>query len=394
MHEDVELLTQGAIGTAEQSEYANRMLQWKYPDLESIAPAKRADVLEDKVLADSFLSIPKSILIGVIATFFACVVPTAVGTVFASRLLGQKQSVIRTIPGYVEVMGLVASAIGMFVVIQWLKWLGSSLPVPTFGMQIIVLAAIFLPVYTAVRGYRWPSRIAAHTLWVAAVMAFLVYATQARDGYRLAREYVANQQWAKATEAIEARSNIAPTWVYGHFVAGASQAFMDNKKKYQDHCHYLLEQNSRTINAEDAEMTAKLCLLRPEWISEQETALRLADFAVREGQDKRYEHWHLMTRALAALRQGDWKGLESWLAKCKTVKNDQYILGTSEVIEALAAVEHGDLQGAASLQAQAKARMDLEWPSKSWWENRIVFEFLVAELEQKLEEKPEEKLER
>ncbi len=394
MHEDVELLTQGAIGTAEQSEYANRMLQWKYPDLESIAPAKRADVLEDKVLADSFLSIPKSILIGVIATFFACVVPTAVGTVFASRLLGQKQSVIRTIPGYVEVMGLVASAIGMFVVIQWLKWLGSSLPVPTFGMQIIVLAAIFLPVYTAVRGYRWPSRIAAHTLWVAAVMAFLVYATQARDGYRLAREYVANQQWAKATEAIEARSNIAPTWVYGHFVAGASQAFMGNKKKYQDHCHYLLEQNSRTINAEDAEMTAKLCLLRPEWISEQETALRLADFAVREGQDKRYEHWHLMTRALAALRQGDWKGLESWLAKCKTVKNDQYILGTSEVIEALAAVEHGDLQGAASLQAQAKARMDLEWPSKSWWENRIVFEFLVAELEQKLEEKPEEKLER
>ena len=101
-----------------------------------------------------------------------------------------------------------------------------------------------------------------------------------------------------------------------------------------------------------------------------------------------------MTRALAALRQGDWKGLESWLAKCKTVKNDQYILGTSEVIEALAAVEHGDLQGAASLEAQAKARMDLEWPSKSWWENRIVFEFLVAELEQKLEEKPEEKLER
>jgi eukaryotic-like serine/threonine-protein kinase len=93
--------------------------------------------------------------------------------------------------------------------------------------------------------------------------------------------------------------------------AACIHAFLGNKEKYRRSCEAMLNRFEKTNDANEAERTAKACLLLPGLIQETTKVRRLATLASDQGPTNAY---YRLTRALAEYRAGRFTAALEWCA--------------------------------------------------------------------------------
>src|SRR5262249_36621698 len=131
----------------------------------------------------------------------------------------------------------------------------------------------------------------------------------------LGRRSEAAAYWARAQA-------LKPTDTFVMMAAAA--AFLDagDTEKYTALCRQALTRFAGTNDPVRAERFAKVCLLVPTPAESLPRAMTLAETAVARGKDHNSYNWFLMTRGMAAYREGDWAATLDWCGRSRKLRPD------------------------------------------------------------------------
>jgi tetratricopeptide (TPR) repeat protein len=117
----------------------------------------------------------------------------------------------------------------------------------------------------------------------------------------LCRTYVTLGQWAKAAAAYTPLLELNPNDRLSWYKAAALRLHTGDVPGYRQACGDMLTRFGKTGATDDAEQTAKTCLLLPDAVPQVEVVQKLADLAAEKGGP---EGWWGLPKALAEYRAG------------------------------------------------------------------------------------------
>lgn len=157
------MLSHAAIGTSDQQAEANKMLLESYPGLAEIRTDDRARVLTFRVFYDDFYQGPIGTIWGMVMTAVLCLVPCIFGTLFASQLMAEPNSVRWSVLAYSEfaVVMLLLIVSVFFGLLVPLADRTASLPPTLSGWKWHIVVYTFLISWAALsyRRVHWYVRV-------------------------------------------------------------------------------------------------------------------------------------------------------------------------------------------------------------------------------------------
>jgi hypothetical protein len=317
-YNDIRLLSRSMfVDSPEDAQRLRRSILRRHPDLASAVPDARADFLSAKIQLDQVSSVPVGLWYGIAATLLGAMVPTICGTVLAGSMLEREGKLSRVVGPYLEVMGSATS----FCVIGVVYWVGalasSQIASPPIVLQAPFFLGLALACIAALRRWKWTVRLLVSSIWVVALaltVAFFVYLSRTGNAVT---DLVARGELKRAAERLEINIGYDRRDAYAQLAAGVLRLKLGQFDRYQTRCQAMLAQFSGGDSADNADKTAKLCLLAPGAITDIAPALDLAEVAVDEGYHSPYEAWFFLVRGLAEYRAAHHDSALAWLSKCQ-----------------------------------------------------------------------------
>ncbi len=179
---------------------------------------------------------------------------------------------------------------------------------------------------------------------------------------RCGQWYASQERWAQAAPEFSVLANFKPNDSIANMQAAAVMLAGGDRAGYRRVANEMLKRfrNSRSPN--DAERTAKVCLITDEFATELGDLDRLADFAVKAGaQNASIAGYFQFVRGLADYRMGRFASAVEMLRQSRTsLAGGVFEMDCLEnLFEAMALFRLGQLDDARSLFKQTTQRMDL-----------------------------------
>lgn len=220
--------------------------------------------------------------------------------------------------------------------------------------------------------------------WQAAIddctRAIAVQPTDARSRYLRGRTYGELRAWDRVIEDIEESIRLGYQSEYAWYRLALVYLSQGNQERYEDTCRRMLTKFGGTSDAGQANITAWTWALGQHTPQEPAEALRLAEFAVKNGVGNR--HYYLHTQAAVLFRSGHYEAASKQLRQTIAARPGD-MSQTPWDLFFLALIEHrlGDPSAQASLCQAEEQTNEVYTQSSSQlsWDNRLELEILQKE---------------
>ncbi len=155
--------------------------------------------------------------------------------------------------------------------------------------------------------------------------------------------HVEHERWARAAADYVLLSEIEPDVSERALQSAALLLTAGERAGYHDLCRRMLQRFANTSSPNDAERTAKACLISGELKDELPEAARLAEFAARKGAKSGDHVWFELTAGIADYRESLYSAAARRLAKNRdATKGIEVLNELTSLFEAMSLIKSGD----------------------------------------------------
>ncbi len=173
--------------------------------------------------------------------------------------------------------------------------------------------------------------------------------------HNLGRVYAHLGQWDKAAAVVAQSLKLEPSNHGLWFQSAALRLHMGDRIGYRRACREMLARFGKTDAVYVLERTAKTCLLTPDAVTDFESVMKLADFAVKKIGSNPWIRWIQLTKALAEYRAGHVAAAIEWLQRVSPKANGDCLDATAFAALAMACQQQGQAEEARAALERGRA---------------------------------------
>jgi eukaryotic-like serine/threonine-protein kinase len=160
-----------------------------------------------------------------------------------------------------------------------------------------------------VKGNRWKEAAADYS------RAVELSREDPRLWYEKAELDLTHGQWKDAAKDFDETLNLEPGNHWRWFQSAALHLYIGDVAGYQRHCREMLRRFAQADDPVMAERTAKICLLLPDAVEDQQLVQKLAERSITNSENHQYYHSFMLAKGMAQYRAGNLEQAMDWLGK-------------------------------------------------------------------------------
>lgn len=374
--QDLELLSDYLFIHPDDRHLAEEVMFARYPGLPKADSWKRGELLATKIYSDQASSIPVAIWLGLVVTAFLSAIPLFLSSILSSVIWQREHRGWAFFWRSLEISFYGTTL--AFLLCRSISDFTGAPPGPEF--QLISSVAILAAIYAALRR---------KALWVRFPMFLAVFVTFGMNMTDTSKVNDANWRANRLVNDDAKIREIAPYFErlvdhtndrYQQFQLAVLYAYVGDDAKYVEQCQELLA-DGNFYRRRVAEQASKVLLLKPQLHEDLSRAHQLARWA---SEQKAYNAWDYLARAISEQRQGNAAEALSWSLKTRETAASQSMwqkesaIATSYLVDALAYQITDEQDKSEAARQQGLEAFDPN--SEASFEAKLFFKMLLAEL--------------
>lgn len=330
--EDMQLLAEYFFLHPDDRHLAEQTLFDRYPGIEQVESWKRSDLLLNKMSVDQVASIPLGVFVAVGGVLFLVVLPIFVSSLFAGLIWGRGYRGWGFFWRSIEV-GLLSSVLLFLLSRSFGNFVG---PPPLLAYQVVSLVTIGITITVALSRRTVFLRVPLFLFALVTCVANLSDSNHVQAANWHARIAETDGQYRRAASLLERKLANSNERV-NRFHLATLYAYLGDDDKYVEHCEQLVR-HGNFYNREVAEQASKAMLLKPDLHQDIERAHQLARWA---SEQRAFNGWDYLCRALSEVRQGNVESARQWAEKSRNTAASQSqwqqhnIVATAHLVDAI-----------------------------------------------------------
>lgn len=198
------------------------------------------------------------------------------------------------------------------------------------------------------------------------------------------------QRWEDAAENLTRMIELAPDDFMAFQQLGAVLIETGNLERYRQYRAMLIERSHEIVEARDARMAAKICLLLPLQHADPQELDVLAQLTELGGSElnANASYWGPLGKAIFAYRRGDFLDADRWAELCVSNSRSPAATATAQCFGAMAHQQMGNTAKAEELLQEADRTLAEKLPllpipqQLNQWHNKLIAEIVYKEAKQ------------